>query len=136
MAAAIIPLVASAVAAIAPQIPSIVQLVEGLFGHSSQTGKQEGIAKLQAAVALLQQALTALANAGKIPSAPVIDPNTPAALAGAVQQAVDSLQKAGLLGPTQSLNTTNKSSWTITAVQHPGRCWPGYAIPRQAHRHI
>jgi predicted anti-sigma-YlaC factor YlaD len=99
MAAAIIPIVAAAIGALGPQrITSIVQFVESLFGHSSDTGKQNGADKLQTAVTLLQNALAALANAGKIPSAAAVDPSLPAGLAGAIQQAFDALKAAGLLG--------------------------------------
>lgn len=99
MAAGVIPIVAGVISAIGPQIPGIVQFVEGLFGHSSTTGTKDGPTKLQTAVGLLTTALQALANAGKIPSAGVVDPSLPAGLAGAVQQVVDLLQGQGLLGP-------------------------------------
>ena len=98
MAATIIPLVAAAISAIGPQIPSIVQMVENLFGHSSQTGQKDGDAKLQTAVTIGQALLQQLANAGKIASAPVVDGSLPAGLTGATQQVVDSLQKQGRLG--------------------------------------
>jgi hypothetical protein len=97
MAAAIIPLVATAIGAIGPQIPSIVQMVENLFGHSSQTNKPAGTDKMQLAVTIGQAVLTGLANTGKIPSAPVVDPSLPAGLAGAIQQAVDAMKAAGKL---------------------------------------
>jgi hypothetical protein len=97
MAAAIIPLVAAAVSAIGPQIPGIVQMVENLFGHSADTGKKDGPAKMQTAVTLSTAMLQQLANAGRIPSAPVVDASLPAGLAGAIQQAVDALKAQGQL---------------------------------------
>lgn len=128
MAAAVIPLVAAGVQVIAPLIPNIVQTVENLFGHSSQTGKQDGSSKLTTTVSLLQQLLTEFANAGKMPSAPVVDPGMPAALAGATQQAVTAMKAQGLLGPPASdpkavptatvqmpAQTTFTGTFTITA---------------------
>ena|ERR1700674_107616 len=103
MAAAIIPLVAAAVGAISPLIPSIVQSVEGLFGHSTSSGQKDGADKMTAAVSMLTAALQQLANAGKIPSGPVVDPSLPAGLAGAVQQAVDALKAQGMLGGAQPI---------------------------------
>lgn len=98
MAAAAIPIVAGVVGAISPYVPEIVQFVEGLFGHSSTTNSKDGAAKMSTAVELLQTALNALANSGKLPSAGVVDPSLPAGLAGAVQQAFDSLKSSGQLG--------------------------------------
>jgi hypothetical protein len=93
-----ISLVATAVGAVAPLIPGIVQAVEGWFGHSSTATVKAGPDKMNTAVSILQGVLTALANAGKIPSAPVTDPSLPAGLAGAVQQAVDAAKARGELG--------------------------------------
>jgi hypothetical protein len=106
MAAAVIPVIASVISAVGPQIPAIVQFVEALFGHSKDTGKQTGDVKLQTAVQLLQQALTALANSGVIPSQGVVDPSLPAALAGAVQQVVDALKTQGQLTGTETASVT------------------------------
>jgi hypothetical protein len=120
MAAAIIPLVAAAVGAISPLIPGIVQAVEGLFGHSATTNTQDGAAKMQAAVAMLTAALQQLANAGRIPSGPVVDPSLPAGLAGAVQQAVDALKAQGLLGSPTAGQSTAKPAPPATASQSGG----------------
>lgn len=129
MAATIIPLVSTAISIIGPQIPSIVQFVEGLFGHSSQTGSQDGAAKASTAVSLLMTALQQFANAGKIPSAPVVDPSLPAALAGAVQQVFGTLKAQGLLNgapadapaapltASQPFNFPFLGKWEITAVR-------------------
>ena len=99
MAALIIPLVVTAITAIGPEIPAIVALVERLFGHSSATNPKEGDAKMATAVSILTNILQTLANAGKIPSAPVVDPALPAGLAGAVQAVFDGLKSAGALKP-------------------------------------
>lgn len=98
MAGAIIPLVATAIGAISPFVPSIVQAVESVFGASATTGSKDGPQKMATAVEILTSLLQGLANAGKIPSAPVVDPSLPAGLAGAVQQAFDSLKSSGQLG--------------------------------------
>jgi hypothetical protein len=131
MAAAIIPLVSAAVSAIGPQIPSIVQMVEELFGHSSQTGQKEGDAKMQAAVSIGSTAFQQLANSGKVPSAPVVDPSLSAGLTGAIQQVMDSLQKLGQLRaagspPAPSVSTAlnpapraaaaNSAGWTFSGT--------------------
>ena len=68
MAAAIIPLIGSAVAALGPMIPGIVQAVEGLFG--SKTGPQ----KLATATTMVTAGATAAVAAGKITAVP--DPST------------------------------------------------------------
>lgn len=124
MAAAIIPLVVSAISAIGPHIPDVVQLVEGLFGHSAVTGSKDGAAKSATAVSLLTTALTALANAGKIPSTAVVDPSLPAGLAGAVQQVFGDLTAKGLLNgaapapnPSPMFNFPFLGKWEITAVK-------------------
>lgn len=129
MAAAIIPLVSAAIAAVGPRIPGIISFVEGLFGHSDQTGQKDGPVKLETAVAMLETALQHLANAGKIPSAPVVDPSLPAGLAGAVQQAFDALRAQGsvdgaLAAPlavpptaSQPFNFPFLGKWEITAVR-------------------
>jgi hypothetical protein len=98
MAAVIVPLIVTAISAIGPEIPAIVQLVERLFGHSPATAPKEGEAKMQTAVSILTNILQTLANAGKIPSAPVVDPALPAGLAGAVQAVFDGLKASGTLG--------------------------------------
>ena len=112
MAAAIIPLVVAAVSAIGPQIPAIVQMVEGLFGHSSTTGTQDGATKMAAAVAALTSLLQSYANAGKIPSASVVDPSLAAGLTGAIQQVVDQLNAAGKLNGSTSAPTAPISATT------------------------
>lgn len=123
MAAAIIPLVASAVGAISPFVPEIVQFVEGLFGHSTASSNKDGAIKMETAVTILTTALQQLANAGKIPSAPVVDPRLPAGLAGAVQQAVDALKAQGHLGsPTTAQPATQPVTKTASkgsAAQQP-----------------
>lgn len=120
MAAVIIPLVAAAVSAIGPQIPSIVSMVEGLFGHSATTGTQDGAAKLQASVAALTTLLQEFANAGKIPSAPVVDPSLPAGLAGAVQQTVDAMKAKGQLGAPAPAATPAKPA-PVTSSPSAGK---------------
>lgn len=114
--AIVIPAVASLISGIAPQIPAIVQFVEGLFGHPSSgatpTATPTGEQKLQTAVTLLIQALTSLANAGKIPSAGVVDPSLPAALTGAVQAVVDALKASGGLPATQGAQTATAPAAT------------------------
>jgi hypothetical protein len=100
MAAIAIPIAVQVAAALAPQIPAVVQLFEDLFGHSSATGKQTGAtAKLPGVVGVLQSTATTMANAGLIPSAGVVDPALPSVLAGAVEQAVAAMKAQGLLGP-------------------------------------
>lgn len=101
MGAAIIPIVAMAVQLIRPEIPAIVLFVESLFGHSANpaTPDKSGPVKKQTAVDILKAALTAMANAGRIPSAPVVDPSLPGELAGAVQDIVDAMKAKGLLAP-------------------------------------
>lgn len=106
MAAAAIPLATAAVSAIAPFIPQLVQMVEDLFGHSSKTGQQTGEQKMQTVVTAAQALLTAIANAGKVPSASVLDPSTPAAIAGAAQQVVTSMKAAGLLNGQPATTAT------------------------------
>ena len=108
MAAAIIPLVSAAIAAIGPQIPNIVQSVEALFGHSSTTGTQTGPLKMQASVDALTAMLQSFANAGLIPSAPVVDSSLPAGLVGAIQTVVDQLKAAGGLSATSVVPPTTQ----------------------------
>jgi hypothetical protein len=116
MAAVIIPLVTAAVGAISPHIGEIAQFVEGLFGHSSVSGTKDGPIKMETAVSMLTVALQQLANAGRIPSTPVMDPSLPAGLAGAVQQAVDALKAQGLLGgPTAVQPSTKPAPAAITS---------------------
>ena len=102
MAAAIIPLVAAGVEAIAPQIPKLVTWLESVFGHSSTSpaNVQTGATKLTTGVQILQQTLTNMANAGLIPSASVVDPTMSSALAGAIQTVVNQLKASGQLGPS------------------------------------
>lgn len=99
-AAIVIPLVAVAIQALGPEIPVIVQSLERLFGHSTDTGKKDGPSKMQAGVSILTALLAVMANAAKIPSAAAVDPALPAGLAGALQQAFNGLKAQGLLdGP-------------------------------------
>lgn len=121
MAAAIIPLVTAAVGAISPHVPEIVQFVERLFGHSTVSATKDGPIKMETAVSMLTTALQQLANAGRIPSAPVVDPSLPAGLAGAVQQAVDALKAQGLLGaPGQSAPKTAPAATSQPAEPSAG----------------
>lgn len=120
MAAAIIPLVAAAVSVIGPQIPSIVAMVERLFGHSDLTKSKDGNVKMQAAVSIGTMLLEQLANAGKIPSAPVVDPSLPAGLAGAIQQAVDAMNRGGQLkAPGEDAPAANGGTWVIAGTLTP-----------------
>lgn len=97
MAAAVIPIVGTAIQVIAPAIPSIISWVEGLFGHSSTTGKQSGAQKLETVVSIITNALTGMANSGLLPSAGIVDPAFKTELQKVVQQVVENMQKAGLL---------------------------------------
>ena len=74
-----------------PLITTAITLVENLIG------KGNGPEKLKTVVGFLQTALTGLANAGKIPSAPVVDPNLPAALTQAVQKVFDQVSVNGTI---------------------------------------
>ncbi len=65
-----------------PMIPSAISFVEQMFAGGD---------KKKAAVDLLHGSLTTLANAGKIPSAGVVDPALPAALGDAVQKTFDTM---------------------------------------------
>ena len=92
--------IAQGIAAVAPIIPSLVTLAEKIFGHSQDTGKPpQGDNKMTSVTTAAMAFLTALANAGLIPSAAVVDASLPAALIGAVQQEVTSQKAQGLLGP-------------------------------------
>jgi hypothetical protein len=90
--------IAAAVSIISPLIPGAILTIENLFGHSSISGSQDGPEKMAAAIKLLTTALQALSDAGKVPPVPVADPALSAVLAGAIQQAVDSLKAQGQLG--------------------------------------
>jgi hypothetical protein len=116
-----ISLVATAVGAVAPLIPGIVQAVEGWFGHSSTATVKAGPDKMNTAVSILQGVLTALANAGKIPSAPVTDPSLPAGLAGAVQQAVDAAKARGELGASAPAAATPVDPIPVSVVLQSGQ---------------
>lgn len=80
-------------------IPAAVKWAEDRLGHSSVTGEKKGDEKMGAVVAVLQNALVTLANAGAIPSAPVVDPNLKTQLTSAVQAEYQSQKAAGLLDP-------------------------------------
>ncbi len=116
MAAAAIPLVLSAVQVVAPMIPGIISFVEGLFGSGQ---------KKQAAVDLLHAQLNALANAGKIPSAGVVDPSLPAALGDAVQKVFDQVSggtgKVPLLAPPGSAPVPPSGTAKSMVVSGAGR---------------
>ena len=86
MAAAIIPIIASAIPVLVPEIPKIVQAVEGLFG--AKTGPQ----KLDTATALASQLATDLAKAGKIQGVPDLS-----SITTMVEQVVQALKAAGQL---------------------------------------
>ena len=85
MAAAAIPAVMAVVSAVLPLIPTAITTVESLFGAGN------GAAKKTTVVDMLMKALQGLANTGKIPSAGVVDPGTPAAIANAVQSVFDQI---------------------------------------------
>lgn len=86
MATIAIPLIASAVSALLPQIPGIVQAVEGWFGGG------QGPTKLATALDMTSAAANRLATAGKIDGIP--DATT---LTTLVETVVQQLKSQGLL---------------------------------------
>jgi hypothetical protein len=119
MATAILPIVATVAGIIEPYLPTIIQGVENLFGHSSVTGSKDGTAKMQAAVAVGSALLTGLAEAGKIPATGVVDATLPTVLAAAVQKAVDAMKAAGLLTAPLAAPSAVKPSATLAPVALP-----------------
>ena len=112
MAAAIIPLIGSAVAALGPMIPGIVQAVEGLFG--SKTGPQ----KLATATMMVTAGATAAVAAGKITAVP--DPST---IETMIETALATLKQPGAVpaGPTATPAATPKPTATpATPSAAPG----------------
>jgi hypothetical protein len=112
MAAAIIPLIGSAVAALGPMIPGIVQAVEGLFG--SKTGPQ----KLATATTMVTAGATAAVAAGKITAVP--DPST---IETMIETALATLKQPGAVpaGPTATPAATPKPTATpATPSAAPG----------------
>ena len=123
MAAAILPIVGMAISLVEPFIPTLVTWAEGLLGHSSVTGSKDGAAKMTTVTSVLQAILTALANAGKIPSAGVVDPSLPKALQDAVQKAVDAMKTSGTLvatPPSIAPSTAVPATSTKTPAQSGG----------------
>ena len=99
MAAAIIPLIGSAVAALGPMIPGIVQAVEGLFG--GKTGPQ----KLATATTMVTAGATAAVAAGKITAVP--DAST---IETMIETALAALKQPGAtVPPTPSVAPTAKA---------------------------
>ena len=97
-AAVVIPLVLSAITTIGPVIPTVIKMLEDLFGGTSKTPDDKlGPVKMQTGVDLLTTSLTSLANAGKLPSAAVLDANLKAALQGAIQVEYDKMKADGRL---------------------------------------
>jgi len=110
VAGAAVPLVLSAVQFALPLIPSVISFVESIFGSGQ---------KKQAAVDLLKSTLTTLANAGKLPSAAVLDPGLTAALGDAIQKQFDAMSggtgKVPLLGAAGSVSTGKPLSASIVS---------------------
>jgi hypothetical protein len=113
MAAAIVPLVISAVGLITPLIPGVITFVENLFGKG--TGPQ----KMSTAVDLLTKVLQDIANLGKIPSAGVVDPSLPAALQIEVQKIFDQMNGQSVspsVVPVGAGGNVSVSTQTVTLM--------------------
>ncbi len=100
---AAIPAVLGVIGLVEPLIPSVISFVEQMFAGGD---------KKKAAVDLLHSTLTTLANAGKIPSAGVVDAGLPAALGDAVQKTFDQMSggtgKVPVLGPQPTAAPVSK----------------------------
>ena len=114
MAAAVIPIVATVLGIVRPALPSIISWVEGLFGHSTTTGKKTGPQKTDAVIGVVQAVLTGLANSGLLPSAGVVDPAFQGELAKLVQDTVDAMNKSGLLSGQPAVPIVNVVPGAVT----------------------
>ena len=110
MAAVAIPLISSIADIIIPRIPVAITEVESILGPG------HGPIKLQTVVNVLMAILQGKANTGAIPSAPVVDPNTPASIAALVQQVFDQISVKTSSGTVPAVTPVPSTSVSVSAT--------------------
>lgn len=106
MATAIIPLIVSAASSLLPEIPKIIQAIEGLFGAKT------GATKLQVAIDMVTVAANQLAAAGKINGIPTVD-----TILALVESVVQGLNARGQLGKGVVDTQVTSLSVVVAGVQ-------------------